>query len=109
MGAAIPKRTDDTRRSHVDGRELALVDETVEAGIAARRVPAMASGFMEPSFDLHAVDVGEHPHTIEVAFELTRQVRGRFGQLATEAELLDRARSAVGAHDGQHQRVPVEP
>ena len=69
----------------------------------------MAPGFMEPALGLHAVRVREHPHPIEVAFEVVDEIGRWLGQLAAESELFDGPGTAVRTDDGQHQRVPVEP
>ena len=85
------------------------VDEAIERRIAACGVPPVTPGLVKPSLDLHSIGVGEHPHSIKVALELLGESRRRLGQFATEPELLDGPRAAVGADDRQHQRVPVEP
>ena len=69
----------------------------------------MATGLVEPALGLHTVSVGEHPHPIKVTVEVVGQPIWWLGELSSEAELLDGAWAAVGADDGQHQRVPVEP
>ena len=72
-------------------------------------MPAVATGFVEPTLGLNTIGVREHPDAIEVAIALVGEPRRWVGDLAAEAELLDCTRAAMRADDGEHQRVPVDP
>ncbi len=72
-------------------------------------MPPVTASLVEPPLDLHSIGVGEHPHPIEVAVELLGESGRWVGQFAAESKLFDGSRSAIGADDRQHQRVPVEP
>jgi len=74
--------------------------------------PAFNAAFVFHEAEIDAIagdsDAPTFANTV-TALELAGDVRRRLWQLATEAELFDRSRAAVGAGDRQHQRVPVEP